>query len=120
VIVVSNCVPVAGGHEGELAERFRTRAHLVGHYPGFVRLGIGRPGPVAFHGEPVGASPSHVVLASWESTAHFPAWVQREAFRAWQLVAETLGVPAVATNRVGLSRGAWGVAGRSCWRTTGR
>jgi heme oxygenase (mycobilin-producing) len=81
MIVVSNRIPVAEGHEGEFAERFRTRAHLVEHHPGFVRLEIGRPEPVAFHGEPVGGSAYHVVLTYWESKEHFLAWVQSEDFR---------------------------------------
>ena len=66
---------------------------------------------MASHGEPVGGSPYHVVLTSWESTAHALARVQREGFRAGQLVAEMLGVPVVATYRVGVSQGARGCGG---------
>jgi heme oxygenase (mycobilin-producing) len=82
MIVVSNRIPVAPGHEAAFAERFRDRAHLVEHHPGFVRLEICRPEPVAFHGEPMGGSAYHVVLTYWESKAHFIAWVQSADFRA--------------------------------------
>jgi heme-degrading monooxygenase HmoA len=81
VIVVSNRIPVAEGHEEEFAERFRHRAHLVEHHPGFVRLEICRPEPVAFHGAPMGGSRYHVVLTYWETKEHFLSWVQSEDFR---------------------------------------
>jgi heme-degrading monooxygenase HmoA len=81
VIVVSNRIPVAAGREEEFAERFRNRAHLVEHHPGFVRLEICRPEPIAFHGEPMGGSRYHLVLTYWESKADFLAWVQSADFR---------------------------------------
>ena len=81
MIVVSNRIPVAKGHEAEFAERFRHRAHLVEEHPGFVRLEICRPEPVSFHGEPMGGSAYHIVLTYWESKEHFISWVQSEDFR---------------------------------------
>ena len=51
MIVVSNRIPVAKGHEEAFAERFRNRASLVEHHPGFVRLEILRPQPISMHGQ---------------------------------------------------------------------
>jgi heme-degrading monooxygenase HmoA len=81
MIVVSNRIPVAKGHEEEFAQRFRDRAQLVERHPGFVRLEICRPVPVALHGREMGGSEYHVVLTYWERKEDFLAWVQSEDFR---------------------------------------
>ena len=119
MLVISDRILVAEGHEGVLAARLRPRAHPVEHHRahpvehhrGFVRLRIGRPEPVAFHGEPVGGSalPRRAHLLGGRGAR--PAREQREDARACQLVAETLGVPVVATNRVGFGHGAWRCGG---------
>ncbi|HEX2036791.1 MAG TPA: antibiotic biosynthesis monooxygenase [Chloroflexota bacterium] len=81
MIIVSNRIPVAKGHEEEFAQRFRDRAQLVERHPGFVRLEICRPVPVALHGHEMGGSAYHVVLTYWERKEDFLAWVQSEDFR---------------------------------------
>ena len=62
MIVVSNRIPVAPGHEEAFAERFRGRARLVEGHKGFVRLEILKPTEVATHGRAMGRCPYHVVL----------------------------------------------------------
>lgn len=68
MIVVSNRIPVAKGHEAEFAARFRDRTGLVEHHSGFVRLEILRPEPIMLHGQQMGGSDDHVVLTYWERT----------------------------------------------------
>lgn len=81
MIVVSNRVPVAKGREAEFAARFRSRAGLVEHHPGFVRLEILRPERIVLHGHQMGGSDYHVVLTYWERTEDFVAWTESEDFR---------------------------------------
>ena len=81
MIVVSNRVPVAEGHEAEFAERFRSRAGLVEHHPGFVRLEILRPESITLNDRQMGGSDYHVVLTYWERTEDFIAWTQSDDFR---------------------------------------
>ena len=81
MIIVSNCIPVARGHEKAFAERFRNRASLVEHHPGFVRLEILRPQPISMHGKEMGRSDYHVVLTYWETEAGFIAWTESQDFR---------------------------------------
>ena len=81
MIVVSNRIPVAAGHEEEFAKRFRSRAGLVEGHNGFVRLEILRPTEVPMHGRTMGRSPYHVVLTYWEDVAGFVAWTESDDFR---------------------------------------
>ena len=81
MIVVSNRIPVARGHEEAFAERFRNRASLVEHPPGFVRLEILRSQPILMHGQDMGRSDYHVVLTCWETEAGFNAWTESQDFR---------------------------------------
>lgn len=81
MIVVSNRVPVAKGHEAEFAARFRNRAGLVEHHPGFVRLEILRPESITLGGQQMGGSDYHVVLTYWERQEDFIAWTESEDFR---------------------------------------
>ena len=66
MIVVSNRIPLAPGHEEAFAERFRGRAGLVEGHIGFVRLEILKPTEVATHGRAMGRCPYHVVLTYWD------------------------------------------------------
>ena len=43
MIVVTNRVPVAPGHEADFEDRFRNRAHLIDRSPGFVKNLVMRP-----------------------------------------------------------------------------
>lgn len=81
MIVVSNRIPVAAGHEAAFEERFRDRAGLVEHHPGFVRMEFLRPKPVEMHGKPQGGSQHDVVLTYWMSEADFVGWTESEDFR---------------------------------------
>ncbi|NIV75302.1 MAG: antibiotic biosynthesis monooxygenase, partial [Gammaproteobacteria bacterium] len=51
MIVVTNRIPVAAGHEIDFEERFRNRAHLIDQSPGFIRNEVHRPRPVRFDQE---------------------------------------------------------------------
>jgi heme oxygenase (mycobilin-producing) len=81
MIVVSNRIPVAVGHEAAFEERFRGRAGLVEHHQGFVRMEILRPKQVEMHGKPLGGSSYYVVLTYWEGEADFVRWTDSEDFR---------------------------------------
>ncbi len=48
MIVVTNCMPVAKGHEIDFEDRFRNRVHLVDKSPGFIRNEVHRPRPMRF------------------------------------------------------------------------
>ena len=81
MIVVSNRIPVAVGHEQAFEERFRDRAGLVERHPGFVRMEILRPKQVAMHGGKLGGSPYYVVLTYWDTEDDFVRWTESEDFR---------------------------------------
>ena len=81
MIVVSNRIPVAPGHEAAFAERFRGRAGLVEGHNGFVRLDILKPTEVAIHGRAMGQCAYHVVLTYWDRVEDFVAWTESDDFR---------------------------------------
>ncbi len=81
MIVVSNRIPVAKGHESAFEKRFEGRAGLVEHHQGFVRLEILRPKPVEMHGHAMGGSDYYVVLTYWETEQDFVRWTESEDFR---------------------------------------
>ena len=71
MIVVSNRIQVAQGHEKEFEQRFEGRARLVEHMPGFVRLEVLRPVK----------SDYYVVLTHWADEAAFRAWTESPEFK---------------------------------------
>ena len=71
MIVVSNRIQVAKGHEKEFEERFQGRAGLVDKMPGFIRLEILKPIK----------SDYYVVLTYWESSDAFHAWSESPEFK---------------------------------------
>ncbi|MGD0266081.1 MAG: antibiotic biosynthesis monooxygenase [Candidatus Methylomirabilota bacterium] len=81
MIVVSNRISVAAGHEAAFEERFRGRAGLVENHPGFIRLEILRPTSVQMHANPLGGSNYYVVLTYWERKEDFVRWTESEDFR---------------------------------------
>ena len=81
MIVVANRIPVAAGQEAAFEGRFRDRAGLVEHHPGFVRMEILRPKSVEMHGGAMGGSAYYVVLTYWERDEDFVRWTQSEDFR---------------------------------------
>lgn len=86
MIVVTNRIPVAEGHEIDFEDRFRNRAHLVDQSPGFVRNEVHRPRPVRFDHEAGGFVPDeeaqgyYEVKTWWRSFEDFVAWTRSEAF----------------------------------------
>ena len=71
MIVVSNRLQVAKGHEKEFEERFEGRARLVENMLGFVRLEILRPIK----------SDYYIVLTHWRDEVSFHAWTESVEFK---------------------------------------
>ena len=71
MVVVSNRIQVAKGHEEEFEARFEGRARLVENMPGFVRLEVLRPVK----------SDYYVVLTHWKDEASFRAWTDSAEFK---------------------------------------
>lgn len=86
MIVVTNRIPVASGHEIDFEDRFRNRVHLVDQAPGFVRNEVHRPRPVRFDHESGGfiddpdSEGSYEVKTWWKSLEDFVAWTRSPAF----------------------------------------
>lgn len=71
MIQVVNRIRVAPGHEAAFEERFRSRAGLVEHSPGFIRNLVLRP----IQGE------TYLVMTWWQDQASFEAWTQSDSFK---------------------------------------
>lgn len=86
MIVVTNRIPVARGHESDFEERFRARARLIDESPGFIRNEVHRPRPMSFHRESgrfvedPETKGSYEVKTWWRSIEDFEAWTKSEAF----------------------------------------
>ncbi|TPV94042.1 MAG: antibiotic biosynthesis monooxygenase [Myxococcales bacterium FL481] len=86
MIVVTNRISVAAGHESDFEARFKNRAHLVENHPGFVRNEVHRPRPMKFDretGQYVDDTTGHgyyEVKTWWRSMADFVAWTRSESF----------------------------------------
>ena len=86
MIVVTNRIPVAAGHEIDFEDRFRKRVHLVDSHPGFVRNEVHRPKPMRFDRQSGGWSPDpeaqgyYEVKTWWRSLDDFVAWTKSESF----------------------------------------
>lgn len=86
MVVVTNCIPVAKGHEIDFEDRFRNRVHLVDKSPGFIRNEVHRPRPMKFDHEAGGfvddpeAEGYYEVKTWWRSLDDFVAWTRSEAF----------------------------------------
>ena len=86
MIVVTNRVPVAPGHEADFEARFRSRAHLIDRSPGFVKNLVMRPVNRRFshatgQWEETGEQGYYLVQTYWESEQAFWDWTKSEAFR---------------------------------------
>lgn len=86
MIVTTNRIPVAAGHEIDFEDRFRHRVHLVDRSPGFIRNEVHRPRPMKFDREtgewqddPAGQG-YYEVKTWWRSFDDFVAWTRSEAF----------------------------------------
>ena len=86
MIVVTNRIPVAEGHEADFEDRFKNRVHLVDQAPGFIRNEVHRPRPVRFDHEQgrFVDDPSeegfYEVKTWWRSFEDFEAWTRSESF----------------------------------------
>lgn len=86
MIVTTNRIPVAQGHEIDFEDRFRNRAHLVDQAPGFVRNEVHRPRPLKFDHESGEWVPDlerqgyYEVKTWWRSMEDFVAWTRSESF----------------------------------------
>jgi len=86
MIVTTNRIPVASGHEIDFEDRFKNRVHLVDRAPGFIRNEVHRPKPVKFDHETGGwkddadASGYYEVKTWWQSFEDFVAWTRSESF----------------------------------------
>ena len=87
MIVVTNQIPVAQGHEIDFEDRFKRRAHLVDKSPGFIRNEVHRPKPMKLNHETGGWEPNpddpgyYEVKTWWRSFEDFVAWTKSESFR---------------------------------------
>jgi heme-degrading monooxygenase HmoA len=86
MIVVTNRIPVAKGHEIDFEDRFKRRAHLVDRAPGFVRNEVHRPRPMkmdrqtgTFVDDPE-AQAFYEVKTWWRTLDDFVAWTKSPAF----------------------------------------
>ena len=86
MIVVTNRIPVAEGHEIDFEERFKKRAHLVDRSPGFIRNEVHRPRPMKFDHQAGGfiddpeSQGFYEVKTWWRSVEDFEAWTKSESF----------------------------------------
>ena len=86
MIVVTNRIPVAKGHEIDFEDRFRNRVHLVDQSPGFIRNEVHRPRPVRFDHdkgtfvEDETMEGFYEVKTWWRSLDDFVAWTCSDAF----------------------------------------
>jgi heme-degrading monooxygenase HmoA len=86
MIVVTNRIPVAEGHEIDFEDRFKKRVHLVDRAPGFIRNEVHRPRPTRFdHDKGVwvddpSAQGCYEVKTWWRAFEDFVAWTESPAF----------------------------------------
>jgi len=86
MIVVTNRIPVAAGHEKEFEDRFRNRAHLLDSSPGFIANRVMRPVMRRFDHSTGGwiekqEQGYYLVQTWWESEQTFWDWTRSESFR---------------------------------------
>jgi heme-degrading monooxygenase HmoA len=86
MIVVTNRIPIAAGHEINFEDRFRHRVHLVDQAPGFIRNEVHRPRPMKFDHETgfwhddTQTQGYYEVKTWWRSFDDFVAWTESPAF----------------------------------------
>lgn len=87
MVVVTNRIPVAEGHEIDFEDRFRRRVGLVDQSPGFIRNEVHRPKPMKFDHETGTWNPDpeaqgyYEVKTWWKTLDDFVAWTRSESFR---------------------------------------
>src|SRR2546427_699432 len=86
MVVVTNRIPVAKGHEIDFEDRFKRRVHLVDRHPGFIRNEVHRPRAMKFEHErdtwveDPEAQGYYEVKTWWRSFADFVAWTESPDF----------------------------------------
>jgi heme-degrading monooxygenase HmoA len=86
MIVVTNRIPVATGHEIDFEDRFKRRVHLVDESPGFIRNEVHRPRPMKLDHATGRFSPDpdaqayYEVKTWWRNFDDFVAWTKSPAF----------------------------------------
>jgi len=87
MIIVTNRIPVAAGHEIDFEDRFKRRVHLVDTHPGFVRNEVHRPRPMKFdpnsgtwRDDPEGEG-YYEIKTWWRTMADFERWVASDDFK---------------------------------------
>jgi heme oxygenase (mycobilin-producing) len=86
LIVVTNRIPVAAGHEADFEDRFRRRAHLIDQSPGFIKNLVLRPVQRRFNHQTGAWEESkeqgyYLVQTYWESEQDFWNWTRSDSFR---------------------------------------
>lgn len=86
MVVVTNRIPVAAGHDAEFEDRFRNRAHLIDRSPGFVKNLVMRPVQRRFNHESgeletITEQGYYLVQTYWETEQAFWDWTKSESFR---------------------------------------
>ncbi|MEO1338094.1 MAG: antibiotic biosynthesis monooxygenase [Myxococcota bacterium] len=87
MIVVTNRIPVAKGHEIDFEDRFRNRVHLVDSHPGFIRNEVHRPQPMKMDRSSGRWVPDeeaqgfYEVKTWWKTFADFEAWTKSDSFK---------------------------------------
>jgi heme-degrading monooxygenase HmoA len=85
MVIVTNRIPVAAGHEEAFEERFKNRAHLIDKSPGFLWNKILRPIKRRLDhktGEIVETDETtyYLVQTAWESEDRFWDWTKSPEF----------------------------------------
>ncbi|MGQ9527473.1 antibiotic biosynthesis monooxygenase family protein [Chloroflexus sp.] len=94
MITTANRIFVHPDYADVFEETFRNRARLVDRMPGFISNQLLRP---------VNPGDPYIVLTTWESRAHFEAWVRSEEFRQGHARSGTLPKEAfIAPNKLEL------------------
>jgi heme-degrading monooxygenase HmoA len=86
MIVVTNRIPVARGHEIDFEDRFKRRVHLVDRHPGFIRNEVHRPRAMKFVHETGGwvddpdGQGYYEVKTWWRNFDDFVSWTKSPDF----------------------------------------
>lgn len=70
--VTMNRFTINPKHWHDFEERFKQRAGLVDHEPGFIRNAVLRPAE--------NSSEQHIIMTMWESREAFETWTKSESF----------------------------------------
>ena len=86
MVVVTNRIPVAEGHEDQFEDRFAKRIGLIDGSPGFVRNEVHRPRPMKMDKqsgqwvENTEAQGYYEIKTWWKTFEDFVAWTKSDSF----------------------------------------